>query len=58
MTKKHAGNWSAGVEFLATPNLWISTGVGDAYAAVEGPDRVVVFADIKWGLSQKARLAP
>ncbi|MCC6930725.1 MAG: hypothetical protein IT359_17175 [Gemmatimonadaceae bacterium] len=53
-----AGTWSAGVEFAAREGLWISTGFGSAYADAAAPDRVVVFANVRWGVSSSARLSP
>ncbi len=56
--KKDDGRWSAGVEFLVSNTLWLSTGVGSAYQALDGPDRTLVFANLRWGVSSKARMQP
>jgi hypothetical protein len=56
--KKDDGQWSAGVEFRVSPELWLSTGFGEPYTALDGPDRTAVFANLRWGLSRKARLDP
>jgi hypothetical protein len=50
--------WSAGFEFPAAKDLWISAGMGKPYEKVKAPDRVFVFANIKWGVSGKSRLDP
>lgn len=52
------GQWSAGIEFSAREGIWISTGFGGAYAEAEAPDRVVVFANLRWGVASTARLSP
>ncbi len=52
------GEWSAGIEFAAREGTWISTGIGSAYADVAAPDRVVVFANLRWGVASASRLSP
>jgi hypothetical protein len=56
--KKDDGQWSAGVEFRVSPELWLSTGFGEPYNVLDLPDRTAVFANLRWGLSSKARLDP
>lgn len=56
--EKSPATWSGGVEFPAGKDFWISAGVGKAYEEVKAPDRVFVFANIKWGVSGKSRLEP
>jgi hypothetical protein len=56
--KRDDAQWSAGVEFRVSPTVWISTGLGAPYQALEGPDRTAVFANLRWGLSNKARMDP
>ena len=50
--------WSAGIEFLATNNVWISTGVGERFGELVEPDRVVLLANVRWGLSTKPWFEP
>lgn len=56
--RKRASSWSAGVELRAAQDLWISTGVGRRADAAPAADHVVVLANLRWGLSRKARFAP
>jgi hypothetical protein len=56
VVKKDDARWSAGVEFLVSKNLWISTGVGSPYQALDEPDKTLVFANLRWGISSKARM--
>jgi hypothetical protein len=44
---------SAGIEFLAAPGTWISTGIGRRYAEAVNADKTVIFANIRWGVSSK-----
>lgn len=53
---KDVGGWSSGVEFRLAANTWISTGLGSQFTALKEPERTVVFAAIKWGISSQARL--
>jgi hypothetical protein len=46
------------VEFLVSQDLWLSTGVGEPFEALDEPDRAAVFANLRWGISKKARMAP
>lgn len=50
--------WSAGIEFLATEGLWISTGIGKRAEDALKPDRTVVLANLRWGISSKSFLDP
>lgn len=56
--KKDDGQWSAGVEFRVSPTLWLSTGFGEPHQALDEPDRTAIFANLRWGLSSKARMDP
>jgi hypothetical protein len=56
--KKDDGQWSAGVEFRVSDALWLSTGLGEPYQALTQPDRTAVFANLRWGVSSKARMDP
>jgi hypothetical protein len=53
---KDVGGWSAGAEFRAAPNIWISTGFGTQLQALRNTDKTVVFANIKWGVSSESRI--
>ncbi len=55
---KDDARWSAGVEFLVSNSLWLSTGVGSAYQVLDEPDRTLVFANLRWGVSSRARMQP
>jgi hypothetical protein len=48
--------WSSGVEFQAGEGVWLSTGFGKRYTSAGEPDRVVLLAGMRWGVSSKARL--
>jgi hypothetical protein len=48
---------SAGLEFLAAPGMWISTGVGRRYSDLAKTDKTVVLANIRWGISSKSFLS-
>lgn len=54
----HQATWSAGVEFLANDDTWISTGFGEGYKAKKAPDKILLFLGLRWGISSKARMAP
>jgi hypothetical protein len=56
--RSQSSSWSAGIEFLATEGLWISTGFGERAQEALQPDRTVIIANIRWGLSRKAFLSP
>jgi hypothetical protein len=49
------GQWSGGVELQAADNLWLSTGFGSAFANRASPNRIVLIANIRWGVSASAR---
>jgi hypothetical protein len=51
-------SWSAGVEFLVTSNLWLSGGFGKPATQGPQPQKVVVLANLRWGLADKARFKP
>jgi hypothetical protein len=56
--KKRSSGWSAGVEFLAANEMWISTGFGKRAEELLAPDKTVLVANIRWGFSNKSFLAP
>jgi hypothetical protein len=56
--KKDDGRWSAGIEFLVGDDLWLSTGLGSTYQELDEPERTLVFANLRWGVSEKARMTP
>lgn len=51
-------SWSAGAEFLVTANLWLSTGFGKPATQGPQPQKVVVLANVRWGIADKARFSP
>jgi hypothetical protein len=53
---KEISGWSAGVELRIASNTWISTGLGTQFASLDQPNRTFVVANVKWGLSSRARL--
>jgi hypothetical protein len=48
-------SWSGGLEVRLTEGIWLSTGLGQRYAEAQAPDRVVVIANLRWGLSAEPR---
>ena len=48
-------SWSAGLEVRLVRGMWLSTGFGQRYAEAEAPDRVVLLANLRWGLSAEPR---
>jgi hypothetical protein len=48
-------SWSTGLEVRLMPGLWLSTGFGQRYAEADAPDRVVVLANLRWGVSAEPR---
>lgn len=48
--------WSAGFEFRVADNTWLSTGLGQRFAALGDPEDAIVFANIRWGITSKARI--
>ena len=49
------GTWSAGVEFRAAENLWLSTGLGATFADATKGDRVLIIAGVRWAVADGAR---
>lgn len=50
-------SWSAGLEIKATDGVWLSTGFGQRYTEAQAPDRLLVIANLRFGLSKGARFA-
>jgi hypothetical protein len=48
-------SWSAGVELKATDGIWLSTGFGQRYTSADAPDRLLVVANLRFGLSKGGR---
>ncbi len=48
-------DWTAGIEFRAGDNLWLSTGLGNRRQPGDTEDRTVVIADLRWELSSGPR---
>jgi hypothetical protein len=55
--KANSNGWSAGLEILVSDELWISTGFGKRADELLKPDKTVIVANIKWGMSKKSFLA-
>jgi hypothetical protein len=55
---KRSSAWSAGVEFLATEGVWISTGIGKRARDALQPEHTVVIANVRWGFAGKSFLDP
>ena len=47
--------WSGGVEFQIAPDYWLSTGFGKRYTEQGDPDRMVLIANLRWGVTSKSR---
>jgi len=58
LPRKRSSSWSAGVEFLATEGMWISTGFGKRADDLLKPDRTAIIANIRWGFASKSFLSP
>lgn len=50
-------SWSAGLEVRATEGVWLSTGFGQRHAEATSPDRLLVIANLRLGLSRGARFS-
>ncbi|HEU5153913.1 MAG TPA: hypothetical protein VFU03_04240 [Gemmatimonadales bacterium] len=48
-------SWSTGLEIRLVQGMWLSTGFGRRYTEAKAPDRVVVLANVRWGLSAQPR---
>ena len=57
-SKRTTSAFSGGVEFLAAPGMWISTGVGSRYSDTVRADKTVLFANLRWGIASKPFLKP
>ncbi len=42
---------SAGLEFRATDDTWITTGLGTRFADEAQPDKIFVIAGLRWNVS-------
>jgi hypothetical protein len=51
-----SGLWSVGAEFKVFEGLWVSTGIGSRFASLAEPERAVVVANLRWGMTSGARL--
>lgn len=54
---KGKGNWSWGIEARIAENTWLSTGLGSTFDDQDAPERIVVIANIRWGITSAARLS-
>jgi len=50
-------SWSAGLEVRATDGVWISTGFGQRNAAAAAPDRLMLIANLRIGISKAPRFS-
>lgn len=48
--------WSGGVELELASDYWLSAGFGKRYTAQGQPDRVVLVANVRWGIASRSRL--
>jgi len=55
-TNDKSGSWAGGIEARVGRNLWISTGLGSQFSTLRVPDRVIVIANVRWGIASAARL--
>jgi hypothetical protein len=55
---RRSSAWSAGVEFLATPGVWISTGFGKRARDALQPEHTVIIANVRWGFAGTSFLDP
>ena len=51
-----SAEWSAGMEFRASSDMWISTGFGSRFDTLDEPDRIVLIAGIRWNVSSGPRI--
>ncbi len=50
--------WSAGIEFRAADQLWLSTGFGSTFATADQPERVKVIANMRWRVFKDPQFIP
>jgi hypothetical protein len=50
--------WSAGIEFRAADQLWLSTGFGSTFATKDQPERVRVIANMRWKVFKDPQFVP
>ena len=55
--EKGGTSWSAGLEMKATDGVWLSTGFGRRFTDAQAPDRLLVIANLRLGLSKGARFS-
>lgn len=48
--------WSGGVELQIASSYWLSAGFGRRDAAQDEPERVALFASMRWGIASRSRL--
>lgn len=48
--------WSAGAEYMAASNLWLSAGVGDRFSEAARKNKSVLFLNLKWATSREPEL--
>ena len=47
--------WSGGVELQLAPDYWLSTGFGKRYTQQGEADRMVLIANLRWGITSQSR---
>ncbi|MFA6166917.1 MAG: hypothetical protein WC700_09890 [Gemmatimonadaceae bacterium] len=52
-----AREYSAGLEFKASDQLWLSTGLGTRYTSLGDPGKVVLAANLRWRVLSAPQLA-
>jgi len=50
-----SAEWSAGMEFRASDDTWITTGFGSRFDTLDEPDRIFLIAGIRWNVSSGPR---
>lgn len=50
--------WSAGIEVRAADALWLSAGFGTRFARDAAPERVLLLAGLRWGISTRPWFSP
>ncbi len=56
--KAQSNAWTGGIEVRAAEGLWLSTGFGKRFQDLVKADRLVVLANVRWGISAKPWLHP
>lgn len=57
MKARTASEWSTGIEWRATDDVWVSTGLGNRYNAAIGKEKAVVMAGLHFNTYSKRKFA-